>query len=270
MLLQIGISDARGAIFSECVVDAGDDVAAAFGGVEDAAAVGEAAIHRRQILKLKRGEIEDADRGDGFGDFLSVGPDVLDRSAAHGAGDSGKTLDAGVILLDGMGDEGIPVFSGSDAEGIGSPLDALEHDVQDESGKARVGDKEIAASTEREKRQGARASEVDGFEDFVFGRGLGEPARRASDFEGGVGGERDVFAELQTHRVRMLDFKFLATSRPPYRMRTIVTVWDLIRNAMETRRSNPTTRTPRETSYHGVPRSGNRFSVRQKSRMRSK
>ena len=95
-----------------------------------------------------------------------------------------------------MGDEAVPVFSGGYAEEIFVLLDPFKGDAEDESGKACVGDEEVAASAEREKWQAALASKVDGFEDFSFRRGFCEPACGTSDFEGGIGGERNVFAEF--------------------------------------------------------------------------
>jgi hypothetical protein len=161
---------------------------------------------------LEAGKIEDAYGSDGFGDFLSVGSNILDGCAAYGAGDSGETLDAGVVVINGVGDEAVPVFSGGDAKGFGLLLDTFEDDMKDDSGKAPVGDEKIAASTENEKRQAVRSSEVDGFEDVVFRRCFGEPARGTADFEGGVKRQRDVFAELQTHRLFLRVFKFLLMS----------------------------------------------------------
>jgi hypothetical protein len=105
-------------------------------------------------------EVEGADAADDGGDLLAVGADVLNGSAADGAGDSGEAFDAGAVLLDGALDELIPVFASGDAEqdtGLAGVLgtnvllfDAPEGDVEDEAGKAGVGDEEVAAAAEDE------------------------------------------------------------------------------------------------------------------------
>ena len=196
ILLQVGVGEARCAVFLQSVVDAGDDVASALGGVENAAAIREAAVRRREFPDFETAEVDGANGDDGFGNFLSVSANVLDGRSADGAGDSGKTFDAGIVLGDSVANKGIPVFPSGDAEDIAPLCDSFKGDAQDEPGKAFIRDKKIAASAEDEERQAAGAGEVYGFEDLFFGRSFGEETRRASDVEGGVWSEGNVFEEV--------------------------------------------------------------------------
>ena|SRR5215469_12221754 len=94
--------------------DGSDDVAASVGGVEDALAVGKAALGVGQFHETRGCQVECADRGNGFGDLLPVGAYVLDGSSADGAGDSGEALDAADSLLAGGEDECVPLHAGGD------------------------------------------------------------------------------------------------------------------------------------------------------------
>lgn len=86
------------------------------GGVEDAAAVSEAALIARERDKGVGFEIEGADSGDGAGDFLAIGAYILDGSAADRTGDSGEAFDAADSLLTEMKNKGVPF--GSSGSGV--------------------------------------------------------------------------------------------------------------------------------------------------------
>ncbi len=94
--------------------DGGDDVAVAVGGVEDAAAVGEAALVAGEIDEGVCFQIEGADAGDGVCYLLAVGPYVLDGRATDGARDAGEAFDAADSLLADLEDEGVPVGASGD------------------------------------------------------------------------------------------------------------------------------------------------------------
>ena len=71
-----------------------------------------------------------------------------------------------------------------------------EGEVEDKPGKAGVGDDEVGAAAEGEEREMVGAGEGDGFEEILVGVDGGEEAGGATDFEGGVGGQRDVFLKF--------------------------------------------------------------------------
>jgi hypothetical protein len=197
VLEEVGVGEIwlRSAVETEG--DLGDDVAVAVGGVEEAGAVGEAALFLRQGEERKGFEVEGADFGDGGGDLLAVGSDVLDGRAADEAGDSGEAFDAGDAEHAGGADEVVPGDAGVDldlrAVETGGGADGGE---EDEAGKALVGNDEVGAAADGEDGQTPLAGEVDGFEEFGFGGDAGEVAGGASDVEGGEGGEGDVFFYL--------------------------------------------------------------------------
>ncbi len=111
---EVGVGEVGFGGGIEAEGDGGDDVAVAVGGVEDASAVGEAALVAGEIDEGGGFEVEGADGGDGVGDLLTVGSYVLDGGAADGAGDAGEALDAGDSLLGDVEDEGVPVAAGGD------------------------------------------------------------------------------------------------------------------------------------------------------------
>ncbi len=105
---EIGVREVRGESAVQGEIDAGDDVAVPVGGVEDAAAIAEGALVRRQVHEAESLKIECMNVADGRRDLLAVGADVLDGGAAGEAGDAGETLDAGEALLAGEADERDP------------------------------------------------------------------------------------------------------------------------------------------------------------------
>src|SRR5208337_1648068 len=158
MTLQVGIFEVRLAAGLERVGDAENDEA-----------VTEAAGLPAQLAHLAGFPIEDFDRGDGLGNFLSVGTDILYRRAAHAAGDAAQAFDARTSRHDGLGDEAVPGFSRAHVENnfaavvAGAALDAGDGNLQDQPGPAGVGYEQIAAATENKERQALRLCESDGF-----------------------------------------------------------------------------------------------------------
>ena len=144
--------------------------------------------------------------GDGVGDLLSVGADVLDGRAADAAGDTGEALDAADSLLADVEDEGVPVGAGGDcvidevacAVGFSGSVDG---DVEDQAVEAPVADQEIAAAAEDEDRAALRSrAKLHGFEELGFGANVAEETGRATDAEGGVGRERDMLLNVEDWR----------------------------------------------------------------------
>ncbi len=199
--MEVGVAKGGWALGEEAVGNAGDDVAAAGSGVEEAGAVGEVAVGGGQVDEVHAVEIEGADGGDGGGNFLAIGADVLDRGAPDGAGDAGEALEAGAVVGDGALDEGVPVFSGGGLVEAGAGVsregfDTTEGDAEDEAGEAGVGDEEIAAPAEDEERGGVFAGPADGFDDIFFRGCFCKPPGGATNAEGGERGERDVLHNL--------------------------------------------------------------------------
>ena len=120
MFGKVGVSEIRLGIKIEAESHRGDDVAIAMGGVEDAAAVFKSTGFARKGDEVEGIEVERTDGVDGAGNLLSVGPDVLDRSATDEAGYPGQALDAGDSLFADSQHEVVPVEPGRDGveEGV--------------------------------------------------------------------------------------------------------------------------------------------------------
>jgi hypothetical protein len=200
VLLQVGVAEVGRGGGVETEGDAGDDVAAAVGGVETAAAVAEGAVSGGEGYEggsFGGVEVEGADVGDGVGDLLAVGADVLDGGSADQSGDTGEALDAGDSLLADGEDEGVPVVAGGDGvlDGVGGGGGdgggAGEGDVEDDAVEAGVGDEEIAAAAEDECGQVVLVGEFDGFDESGFSGDFAEVTGGPADAEGGVRGQRD-------------------------------------------------------------------------------
>ena len=203
---EVGVGEVGFGGGVEAEADGGDDVAVAVSGVEDASAVGEAALVGGEIDEGGGFEVEGADGGDGVGDLLTVGSYVLNGGAADGAGDAGEALDSGDSLLGDVEDEGVPVAASGDGvvdvTAIGLGLERVCYgDVEDEAVEAGVADKEIAASAEDEDGEVVGAGVGDGFEESGFAGDVGEEVSGAADAEGGVGGERDVLLDVEGGRL---------------------------------------------------------------------
>jgi len=203
--LQVGVGELWSCGEVEAKGDLGDDVAVAMGRVEDAAAVGEPALLMREGDEGVGRQVEGADLGDGVGDLLAVGSDVLDWGAPDRAWDAGEALDAGDSLLADAEDEAVPLGAGGggvvDVSAFGAGVGGgADGDVEDEAVEAGVADEEIAAAAEDEDFEAVPAGEVDSLEEFGFGADFAEEARRTADAEGSVRGERDLLLEVDGGR----------------------------------------------------------------------
>ena len=187
--LEVGVAERGGGVGVEPEVDAVDDVAAGFVGVETAGAVAEVTGGIGELDEGVGSSIVGVDGGDGLRDLLAVGADVLDGRSADGAGDAGEALDAGETAVDGVLNEGVPGLAGADGEEVVTEgSNAADLDVEDEAVEAGVTDEEIAAAAEDEEREGVLVGEGDGLGEVGGGGGFGEETGRATDLEGGEGG----------------------------------------------------------------------------------
>ena len=193
---EVGVLEVRFVVDGEGEVHARDEEAAALGGVEDAGAVGEAALGRGEEAEGKGFEVEGVDERDGLRDLLAVGADVLDGGGADGAGDAGETLDAGKAGVDGLADEVVPVHAGGDVVGDGAAVGLgvrkavdlhglLAGELENKAGVAGVGDEEVGAAAEGSDGEAALAGEVEGVEEVLVGFCAAEETRGTADAERG-------------------------------------------------------------------------------------
>ncbi len=157
------------------------------GGVEDTAAIGEAAELGRQRDKVEGFKIERPYKEDAGGDLLSIGADVLDGRAADETRDACEAFDTGDTSFGDVKNEGVPIHSGGDSIGdaclpghiVAVAIDvdrSLNLDMEDEAVEAAVADEEVTASTEDEELQVAFAGEGYRFEQLGFGGNFAEEA----------------------------------------------------------------------------------------------
>jgi len=198
--LQVGVGELWGRGTVEAEGDLGDDVAVAMGSVEEAAAVGKAALLACECGEPEAFKVKGANLRDGVGDLLPVGPDVLYGRAADGAGDAGEALDAADSLLADLQDEAVPAGArcngGVDRSAFGVGLRRCgDGNMDDQAVKAAVVDEEIAAATKNEDRQMPLAAELYSFEQLGLGVDLAKKTRWAADAKGGVRGEEDLLLD---------------------------------------------------------------------------
>lgn len=200
MMLEVGVGQVGFCQAAEAKGDGGDDVSIAMDGVEDAAAVGEAALLVREVDEGVGFEIEGADIDDGVGNLLAVGSDVLDGSTADGARDASEAFDTADSLLADCEDKGVPVGSGGNdvvdvLVGDERLNGLIDGDVEDEAIEAGIANEEIAAPAKDKDGKATLAGELHGFEKGGFGADFAEEAGRSADAEGSVGGEGDVLLD---------------------------------------------------------------------------
>jgi len=134
--------------------------------------------------------------------LLAIGADVLHGRSANAAGNARETFDAGGVVLDGSADGGIPFDSGIGFhDGSSGFLEVMDRqrvagDANDDAGKAAVADKEVAAAAENEKSYVVGAGKADGGEHILFVPRLRKPAGGATNPEGSVLGQRNVFEKI--------------------------------------------------------------------------
>ena len=98
--LQIGVAHGGRAAGREPVVHAGDDVSPAILRIEAAAAIGKAALGRGKLDEAVRLKVEGPHPLDYRSHLLPISADILHRSSAHRAGNSGKALYPCAISLE--------------------------------------------------------------------------------------------------------------------------------------------------------------------------
>ena len=205
--LQVGVGKIGAGGEIETENDGGDDVAIAVRGVEDAAAIREPALLAGEGNEgigcgvFKAFEIESANGGNGAGDLLSVGSDVLDGRAADQARDSSQTFDSADSLLADLEDKSVPFGSGGSGavDGCASGCKCkglVDNNADDQAIEALIADEEIAASTKDEYFEALLAGVLNRLEEIGLACDLAEEAGRTADVEGGVRGEGDLLLNM--------------------------------------------------------------------------
>ncbi len=131
---------------------------------------------------------------------MPIGAYVLDGRSAGSAGNPREALHSGQSPFDRMGYHPVPIFSCIDGKSLIFGFDPAQSDPQHEAGEAGVGHQEVATAAEDEQRQLALRGKGNARNDVLFARRLCEPARRAADLEGRVGGEGNFLKELHLHQ----------------------------------------------------------------------
>ncbi len=164
--------------------------------LEDAVPVGEAAFGGGPVADLVGLAVPHPHRGDGLGDLLAVGADVLDRRRPRRSGDAAQALHARAPLLDGPGRELVPHLPGLDAHHVAAHrLDAAAAQQHHRPVEAAVADDDVAAPGQHQGRPGRGAQRLDG---LLGGLGLDQAPRRAAEPQRRVPSER--FARIPTCR----------------------------------------------------------------------
>jgi hypothetical protein len=132
--------------------------------------------------------------------FLPISTHVLHGRSADRAGDAGEALDSGAVRRDSVRYQAIPVFSGCcrDDETVAFPVggDAGKSDAKHKTGKAAVGNEQVAATAQDEERDPTLSRKGNAGNDIVFALRLREPASGPADLERGVGGKRNLLKDL--------------------------------------------------------------------------
>src|SRR5579862_220904 len=116
MFLQIGVRQRWSPASLQAIVHPENDVASAFGGVEDARAITKSASRSWQDDDAGGLRIESANRFDRVGNLLAVGSHVLHRSSPDAAGNAAETFDPRAVLHNRLRDEIVPIDASAHAK----------------------------------------------------------------------------------------------------------------------------------------------------------
>jgi hypothetical protein len=114
--LQVGVFDLGWGAALERIGHLQHDEPIAMGSIENAGAIGEAAVSVAKDADLSAHTFEGGYDDDGVGHLLPIRSDILYRSSAHRSGDAAQALYARAIRGYGGCDETVPSFSSPDLE----------------------------------------------------------------------------------------------------------------------------------------------------------
>ena len=193
---QLGVPDGCSqAPLTELEGDLEDHVTARVG-LEPAGAVAEVALGGGEGAYGAPDAVPDADPGDGLGDLLAVGADVLDRRGADRAGDAGERLQPHPAAADRLGHQVVPSLARRDrdrrarAGGVAGVVDvgvdAAGGDLDDRAVEALVGDDEVGAPAEHEHGLTGLVGTLHRREQLLLGGGAHPVPPRSAQAQGGV------------------------------------------------------------------------------------
>src|ERR1039457_502867 len=170
--------------------------------LEGAGPVAEPAVPPGQLDHLAAGPVVRMDQGDGLGDLLAVGADVLDGRGPGQARDAGQALQPGQPPGHAGGHHRVPVLPRRHShrhpaarDGV-LPADPLGGHVDHRAGEAVVGDHQIASAAEDQQRPGSLVGGADLGDDLLVGPGLDDPAGRPAQPDRGELRESYLLTDL--------------------------------------------------------------------------
>src|SRR5262249_54735731 len=194
---QVCILDGWPAVLRKPERNLQHDVFVAMRGVQDAGAVGEAAVGVAPVAYFAGRNLEHAYGGDGLGHLLAIGADVLHRRSADSSGNSAETFKTSAIPGDGHGHEVVPILPRASGEFRAGTLNSKESDLQHHAWPASIGNHKVTAAPQHEQRQTPIGCVADGVFDFNLGMRFDKIPRGSAYLKRGQRRERDVFLDLQ-------------------------------------------------------------------------
>ena len=159
--------------------------------------------------------VQSTETGNTVPHLLAIGAYVLDGGGADLAGNAGQAFDAGQAAFDAEVNKGVPIFAAAGRDPnrvlLCDEADAAQGDVEDQAGKAVIREDGVAAAAQDLDGKGVLSGPDQTGAELVDRLAAGEVTRRATELEGGVGSEEDVFLEDVFYHADLVRF-FVAQS----------------------------------------------------------
>jgi uroporphyrinogen III methyltransferase / synthase len=207
VVLQVGVLQRWGSVRGQREGDGENDPAARFVVVEPTAAVGESALIAREDMDFPGRSVQGANVENRFRDLLPIRADVLHRRRTHTARYPRQTLDSLQLSFDALKNERIPIFTcpASDVDAFPGRwrtrlikiccMAALHRRFDDKAIEAVVRNDEVTAAAENESRNSLLCGPGQRLLHNGFGVSRNEVSRIATNAEGRIGSEGDVFED---------------------------------------------------------------------------
>lgn len=200
-ILYVRVLDLRIAIAAKTVGDFQHNELVSARAIENAGAIGKAAVIVAEIQDRAGGNFQSANMSDRFRYFLPISAHILHRRTTHSAGKPAQAFNATAILAHGQSHKIIPVFTRAGVEQhlfkVAFKLHACQRYFQDHTGPAAIGDDKIAATAQDKERELAGKGKGHRFGNFMFRMGINKIPCRATNLESGQRGKGDVFLGAQ-------------------------------------------------------------------------